>query len=95
VGERILAIANADSGVRSANGVLTMQMGPQQVVAMLSAEFEDALTTPDIEACVNRMERSAREADPAIVALFVKPQTEETWRSRRKALEEDPDALQS
>jgi divalent metal cation (Fe/Co/Zn/Cd) transporter len=95
VGERILAIANADSGVRSANGVLTMQMGPEQVVAMLSAEFEDALTTPDIEACVNRMERSAREADPAIVALFVKPQTEETWRSRRKALEEDPDALQS
>jgi cation diffusion facilitator family transporter len=95
VGERILAIARADSGVRSANGVLTMQMGPEQVVAMLSAEFEDALTAPDIEACVNRMERSAREADPAIVALFVKPQTEETWRSRRKALEEDPDASPS
>lgn len=92
VGETILAIAQKDAGVRSANGVLTMQMGPQQVVAMLSAEFEDALTTPEVEACVNRMERAAREADPAIVALFVKPQTEETWQSRRKALEEEGNA---
>ena len=92
VGEQILAIARKDPGVRSANGVLTMQMGPHQVVAMMSAEFEDALTAPDIEACVNRMERGAREADPAIVALFVKPQTEETWRARRKALEEEGNA---
>jgi divalent metal cation (Fe/Co/Zn/Cd) transporter len=69
-----------------------MQMGPQQVVAMLSAEFEDALTTPEVEECVNRMERAAREADPAIVALFVKPQTAETWRSRREALEEEGNA---
>jgi hypothetical protein len=58
------------------------------VVAMLSAEFEDALATPEVEACVNRMEREAREADSSIVALFVKPQTAETWRARRKALEE-------
>src|SRR6185437_8896678 len=92
VGEQILAIARKDPGVRSANGVLTMQMGPHQVVAMMSAEFEDALTAPDIEECVNRMERGAREADPAIVALFVKPQTEETWRARRKALEEEGNA---
>ena len=62
------------------------------MVAMLSAEFEDALTTPEVEACVNRMERDAREADPAIVALFVKPQTAETWASRRKALEEEGSA---
>src|SRR6185437_1468920 len=95
VGETILAIARKDSGVRSANGVLTMQMGPHQVVAMLSAEFEDALTTPEVEACVNRMERSAREADSSIVALFVKPQTEETWRARRKALEEEGNAALS
>src|SRR6185312_13828387 len=91
-GAASIGIARKDHGVRSANGVLTMQMGPHQVVAMMSAEFEDALTAPDIEACVNRMERGAREADPAIVALFVKPQTEETWRARRKALEEEGNA---
>jgi len=92
VGEAILAIARRDPGIRSANGVLTMQMGPDQIVAMLSAEFEDALTTPEIEACVNRMETSAKQANAAIVALFVKPQTPEVWQARRKAMEDKSDA---
>jgi len=78
--------------VRSANGVLTMQMGPNQIVAMLSAEFEDALTTPEVESCVNRMEKSAKQENTAIVALFVKPQTAEVWEARRKTLEDNADA---
>ncbi|HZX70277.1 MAG TPA: cation diffusion facilitator family transporter [Rhodanobacter sp.] len=84
VSEAILAVAAADAGVRCANGVLTVQMGPNQVVAALSAEFEDALTTPEIEACINRIEEQARRAHPEIVSLFVKPQTAEVWRARRK-----------
>jgi cation diffusion facilitator family transporter len=87
VGEAILAIAAGDAGVRCANGVLTVQMGPSQVVATLSAEFEDALTTPQIEACINRIEKQAKQAHPEIVSLFIKPQTAETWRSRRHMIE--------
>ena len=87
VSDAILAIANADDGVRCANGVLTVQMGPNQVVAALSAEFEDSLTTPQIEACINRIEKQAKVAHPEIVSLFVKPQTAEVWRARRKRLE--------
>ncbi|HET6545123.1 MAG TPA: cation diffusion facilitator family transporter [Rhodanobacteraceae bacterium] len=82
VRESILAIAEADPGIRKANGVLTTQMGPNQVVAALSAEFEDKLATPEIEACVNRVEAAIKAAHPEIIALFVKPQTPETWRSR-------------
>lgn len=93
VGEAILAIAQRDPGIRSANGVLTMQMGPNQVVAMLSAEFEDALTTPEVEACVNRMERSAKQDNAAIVALFIKPQTAEVWKARRRAMDDKSDAF--
>lgn len=95
VSEAILAIASTDGGVRCANGVLTVQMGPNQVVATLSAEFEDALTTPQIEACVNRIEKQAKVAHPEIVSLFVKPQTAEVWRARRKQLEENAQALSS
>lgn len=87
VGEAILAIAAGDAGVRCANGVLTVQMGPSQVVATLSAEFEDALTTPQIEACINRIEKQAKQAHPEIVSLFIKPQTAETWRARRHIIE--------
>ena len=87
VSDAILAIAAADDGVRCANGVLTVQMGPNQVVAALSAEFEDVLTTPQIEACINRIEQQAKVAHPEIISLFVKPQTAEVWRARRKLVE--------
>jgi cation diffusion facilitator family transporter len=91
VADSILAIAAGDAGVRCANGVLTVQMGPNQVVAALSAEFEDALTTPQIEDCINRIEGQAKTAHPEIVSLFIKPQTAQTWRERRKVIEQNSD----
>ena len=84
VRESILAIAAADPGVRCANGLLTMQMGPDQVVGALSAEFEDALTAPQIEVCVNRIEAEAKRAHPELEALFIKPQTAREWQLRRR-----------
>ncbi len=78
----ILRIAGADPGLRSANGVLTVQMGPRQVVAALSAEFEDPLDTPQIEACVNRIETAIKAAHPSVQVLFVKPKTQATWEKR-------------
>ncbi len=86
VRDDILRIAGADPAIRTANGVLTVQLGPDQVVAALSAEFEDALTTTEIEACVSRVEHEAKAAHPALAALFVKPQTQATWRQRMTQL---------
>ncbi len=78
----ILKIACADPAIRTPTGVITVQMGPRQIVAALSAEFEDALTTSEIETCVNRVEDAIRCAHPDVTALFVKPQTAETWKRR-------------
>lgn len=86
VSQSLMRIAAADPGVRSANGVMTVQMGPDRVVAALSAEFEDALATPQIEACIGRIESRAKAEHPELAALFVKPQTPETWKQRRAAL---------
>ncbi|RPE81918.1 cation diffusion facilitator family transporter [Vulcaniibacterium tengchongense] len=86
VRDAILRIAAADPGVRRANGVLTVQLGPNSVAAALSAEFEDALTTPQIEACVDRIEAEVRRSHPDVVSLFVKPQTARTWRARAARL---------
>lgn len=89
VRDSILKIAGVDPAIRKANGVLTVQMGPDQVVAALSAEFEDRLTTPEIEACVNRIEAAIKAAHPEITTLFVKPQTPETWQAKRDAIGTD------
>lgn len=90
VARSLQEIAGNDPDVRSANGVLTMQMGPNQVVAALSAEFEDHCTTPQIEACVTRIETAAHARHPELVALFVKPQTPEMWNHRIQTLD-DPE----
>ncbi|TZF91425.1 cation diffusion facilitator family transporter [Cognatilysobacter lacus] len=78
----ILRIAGADPGVRCANGVITQQFGPETVVAALSADFHDAMTTTEIEDCIRRIEAGVQKANPEVVALFVKPQTAEIWQQR-------------
>ncbi|MGX8010929.1 cation diffusion facilitator family transporter [Mesorhizobium sp. ORM8.1] len=86
VQKKALAIAQADPAVQRANGVLTVHLGPRQIVAGLSIEFEDHLTAPEIEACVERLEARLKKEMPEITRLFVKPQTTGTWQQRRKAI---------
>jgi cation diffusion facilitator family transporter len=78
----ILRIAGTDPDVRCANGVITDQLGPQSIVVALSADFHDALTTPQIESCILRIESAVQKRHPDVVALFVKPQASKTWRRR-------------
>jgi len=82
VRDAILEIAASDPAIRHANGVLTVQMGPDQVVAALSAEFEDTLHTTDIEQCITRVEHAVKSRHPVVTVLFIKPQTRELWMAR-------------
>jgi divalent metal cation (Fe/Co/Zn/Cd) transporter len=86
VRDSILRIARNDPDVSGVNGVLTVQMGPNQVLAALSAEFLDGLDTGQIERCVTRIEAAIKQAHPDVRTLFVKPQTGETWRRQIGAL---------
>ena len=80
--ENVLNIAQQDAAVYSANGVLTEQIGAHQVIASLSLEFKDDLTSDEIEACVNRIEAQIKQLHPEIITLFVKPQTKAVWLER-------------
>lgn len=82
VRESILRIAGNDPDILGVNGVLTVQMGPSQVVAALSAEFKDDLNTTQIEQCVARIEEAIRKAHLDVTALFIKPQSADAWRRR-------------
>ena len=78
----ILRIAKDDAAVAHANGVLTVQIGPDDVVAALSVKFHERLTTPEIEGGVRRIEAAIKLAHPEITTLFVRPETDESWCSR-------------
>jgi cation diffusion facilitator family transporter len=75
----LLEIANAACGSSRANGVLTIQMAPQEIMAAMSFEFDDALTAPQIEEMVADIERRIHAAHPEVTSLFIKPQNPQQY----------------
>ena len=73
--DAIVRTAAGIAGVCSANGIVTVQLAPNSVVAMLSLDFFDYLRAPDIERAVIELETRIRSAHPEVSALFVKPQS--------------------
>ncbi|MGN6525523.1 MAG: cation diffusion facilitator family transporter [Burkholderiaceae bacterium] len=76
----LLEIANAACGRSRANGALTIQMAPDQIMAAISFEFDDALRAPEIEAMVADIECRIRAAHPEVTSLFVKPQDPDRFK---------------
>ena len=81
--ESVLEIARESPGVLRANGVLTVQLSPSQVVAAISIEFADDKRADDIEKSVVAIEEEVRKQHPAVAALFIKPQTHARYRANR------------
>jgi cation diffusion facilitator family transporter len=75
----ILDIANGACGSSRANGVLTIQMAPDEIMAAMSFEFDDALTAPQIEEMIADIERRIHAAHPEVTSLFIKPQNPEQY----------------
>ncbi len=89
VSDAILNIASRMSGVCRANSIVTLQLAPQNVVAILSLDFFDYMRAPDIERAVIELEQRIHQAHPEVSALFVKPQSVAT-AAERKAQTDPP-----
>jgi divalent metal cation (Fe/Co/Zn/Cd) transporter len=85
--QSLLRLAAAQAGVVHANGVITVQLAPDQVVVNLSLEFADELRAPDIERVVLEIENSVCSAHAEVMAVFIKPQTPQTYREAVKRRE--------
>ncbi len=83
---KVLAIAGQDPAVQRANGLVSVHLGPEEIIAALSIEFEDIVSGPEIEACVERIEARLKAEAPTVKSLFVKPQTARTWERRRQEM---------
>ena len=82
----VFAIASDTTGVAAANGLVTVQLAPDQVVAALSLEFDRHLNVPEVEALVSEMEQRLRRIRPEVFMLFVKPQTGDIFVAARARL---------
>lgn len=82
----ICAIASAQPGVERTNGLFTVHLGPDQVVAAMTADFMDTLSAADVEAVIADVEDRVKKVHPEVVLLLIKPQSAaalERVRARR------------
>jgi divalent metal cation (Fe/Co/Zn/Cd) transporter len=70
-------IATARPGITGVNEVLTMHFGPVDVLAVLSIDFDDALSALAVETTVSTIEREIKRAHPQIRRIFVEAQSRE------------------
>lgn len=61
-------------GVRSTARVLTVQLAPDQIFAILSLEFDDGLRIPEVERLIARLEDSIKDAQPQVIRVFIRPE---------------------
>jgi cation diffusion facilitator family transporter len=80
----IRRIAAKQPGIEHVNELFTVHLAPRQVVAMLNVHFVNALTAGEVEAAVDMIERRIKSALPEVEAVFVKPQSTETYRRARE-----------
>lgn len=50
-----------------------MQLGPEQVLALLTAPFDPALSAAAVKRSVSDMKRAAKARYPELVGVFVSP----------------------
>jgi len=70
-------IAMTYPGITCVNEVLTMHFGPNDVLAVLSLDFDNHLTTDAVEHAVSSIERRIKHDFPVVRRVFVEAQSRE------------------
>jgi len=68
-------IARAEPGVTGLNQARTMHFGPNEVLVVLSLDFEDTLPAGEVERIVTRIERKIKVAHPDVRQVFIEAQS--------------------
>lgn len=68
-------ITEADGAVAKVLRILTMYIGPQQVLVTLEVQFRPSLATRDLEAAIDRLEAAIRRHHPEITRIFIEVDT--------------------
>jgi cation diffusion facilitator family transporter len=62
-------------GILATNELLTMHLGPQDILVNVSLDFEDHLTSVEVEATISELERRIKKAHPEVQRIFIEAQS--------------------
>lgn len=74
----VAAIAASDKRILAVNEVLTMHLGPHDVLATISLDFVDDRSSQDVEASITELERAIKDKFPEVRRVFIEAQS---WRA--------------
>ena len=79
--ETIRRQARSHRGVERVNEVLTMHLGPNDILVNLSLDFESELDAEDVEDAVSEIERDIKTRHPEVRRIFIEAQD---WAAHRR-----------
>jgi len=61
-------------GVIGINEVVTETRGPESIIVLLSLDWDDAISSGDVERGVSMLEKTTRTRYPAVLRMYVEAQ---------------------
>lgn len=72
---KVKAVIDADRDVEQAGNLLTMQLGPNQVLLTVEIQFRRNLNIEQLEAAIDRIEARIRQEEPSIQRIFIEAES--------------------
>jgi cation diffusion facilitator family transporter len=82
---RIRQILESDASVQQVGKILTMQLGPDEVLLTVDVRFARNLGVRDLEGTIDRLEENIRREEPMIKRIFLEADSLRPAKPRRKA----------
>ena len=83
--ERLNEIIRADPAVEEVGDLLTMQLGPEQVLLTVNIQFRRKLTLEQLESAIERIEARIRREQPSVQRIFIEAESFKPEKSPSKA----------
>jgi cation diffusion facilitator family transporter len=71
--EALRASAQAHDGVEKVHEVITVHHSPDQIVSVISADFDDGISAADVERIVRDIEAKVADDFPVVTRIYVRP----------------------
>jgi cation diffusion facilitator family transporter len=68
---KVLELVKAHPGIDRINEVLTLHMGPESILVLVSADFENSLSASHVEAAVSELKKLIRNSVPGVARVFI------------------------
>lgn len=72
--DSIRTAAQQETGIVGVGHIMSVHISPDQIMVVMSADFEDAITAGEAEQIIARIEARVEEHWPAVKRLYIRPQ---------------------